>query len=40
MSQNSYMHEFIAQVSQNVFLADLTVSLLNTPVWAKMSQNL
>ena len=25
MSQNSYMREFIAQVSQKLFLADLTV---------------
>ena len=25
MSQNLYLHEFCAQVSQNVFLADLTV---------------
>ena len=42
MSKNvtkSYLHEFCAQVSQNVFLADLIVLRLNTTVWAKMSQN-
>ena len=42
MSKNvtkSYLHEFCAQVSQNVFFADLTVLRLNTTVWAKMSQN-
>ena len=38
-SQNSYLGEFCAQVSQNVFLADLTVFRLNTTVWRKMSQN-
>ena len=39
MSQNSYLREFCAQVSQIVFLADLTVLRLITTVWAKMSQN-
>ena len=38
MSQNSYLREFFAQVSQNVFLAKLTVLRLNTNVWTKMSQ--
>ena len=38
-SQNSYLHEFYAQVSQNVFLADLTVFRPNASLWAKMSQN-
>ena len=41
MSKNvtkSYLHEFCAQVSQNVFLADLIVLRFNTTVWAKMSQ--
>ena len=35
MSQNSYLREFCAQVSQIVFLADLTVLRLITTVWAK-----
>ena len=39
MSQISYLREFYAQVSQIVFLADLTVFRLITTVWAKMSQN-
>ena len=39
MSQNSYLHEFYAQVSQIVFLADLTVLRLIATVWIKMSQN-
>ena len=39
MSQNSYLLEFCAQVSQIVFLTDLTVSGLDTIVGAKMSQN-
>ena len=38
MSQNSYLHEFCAQVWQIVFLADLTVLRLCTTVWASMSQ--
>ena len=39
MSQNSYLREFCAQVSQIVFLADLTVLWLITTVWAKLSEN-
>ena len=39
MSQNSYLHEFFAQVSQIVFLAELTVLMLFTTLWVKMSQN-
>ena len=39
MSQNSYLREFYALVSQIVILADLTVLRLITTVWAKMSQN-
>ena len=39
MSQNWNLCHFCAQVSQNVFLADLTVLQLITTVWAKMSQN-
>ena len=39
MSQNSYLREIFAQVSQNVFLANLTVLQLNKTVRAKMSQN-
>ena len=39
MSQNSYLREFSAQVSQSVFLADSTFFRLITIVWAKMSQN-
>ena len=39
MSENSYLHEFSAQVSQIVFLADLTVLRVITTVWAKMSEN-
>ena len=38
MSQNSYLCQFFAQVSQNVFLADFTVLRLNITVWAKRSQ--
>ena len=38
-SQNSYLREFCAQMSQNVFLPDLTVLRLITTVWAKMSEN-
>ena len=38
MSQNSYFREFCAQVSQIVFLADLTVLRLITTVWEKLSQ--
>ena len=38
-SQNSYLREFCAQVSQIVFLADLTILRPITTVWAKMSPN-
>ena len=39
MSQNSYLREFCAQVSQIVFFADLTVLRLITTVWAEISRN-
>ena len=39
MSQNSYHHEFIAQVSQIVSLADLTVLRLIRIVLAETSKN-
>ena len=39
ISPNSYLREFCAQVSQIVFLADLTVLQLIRTVWAKISQN-
>ena len=39
MSKNSYFHEFCAQVSQIVFLADLTVLRLIRTVRAKISKN-
>ena len=39
MSQNRNLCPFCAQVSQNVLLADLTVLIFITTVWAKMSQN-
>ena len=39
MSQNSYLREFCAQVSQIVILADLTNLWLITTVWAKLSEN-
>ena len=39
MSQNSYLREFCAHVSQIVFLADLTVLRLITTVWVKKLQN-
>ena len=39
MSQNSYLSDFCEQVSQIVFLADLTVFAAYYTVWAKMSQN-
>ena len=35
MAENSYLREFVAQVSQIVFLADLTVSQLITTVRTK-----
>ena len=36
MSQNSYLREFCAQVSQIKFLADLTVLRLITILWAEL----
>ena len=39
MSQNSYLHEFWAQVSQIVFLADLTVLRVIRTVRVKKLQN-
>ena len=39
MSQNSYLREFCAQVSQIVFLADLTVLRLITILWAEISRD-
>ena len=36
MSENSFLCEFHAQVSQIVLLADLTVLRLITTVWEKM----
>ena len=39
MSENSYLRQFSAQVSQSVFLACLTVLRLITTVWPKMSEN-
>ena len=39
MSQNSYLHELCAHLSQIVFLADLTFLQLITTVWTKMSEN-
>ena len=39
MSENSYLHHFSAQVSQNVFLAYLTVLQLITTLWPEMSEN-
>ena len=38
MSQSSYLREFCAQVSQIVFLADLTVLRLITTVWVKFNK--
>ena len=38
MSQNSYLREFSAQVSQSVFLAGSTFFRFITIVWAKISQ--
>ena len=38
MSQNSCLGEFCAQVSQIVFLVDLTVLRFITTVWRKMLQ--
>ena len=39
MPQNLNLREFCAQVSQIVFLVDLTVLRLITTVWGRMSQN-
>ena len=39
MSENSYICEFCSQVTQIVFLADLTVLLLFTTLLRKLSQN-
>ena len=39
MSQNSYLRELCAQVSQNVFLADLNVSRRSLTAWADLKQN-
>ena len=40
MSENSYLSDFSAQVSQIVFLAYLTVLRLITTLWSEMSENL
>ena len=39
MSENLYLGLFSAEVSEIVFLADLTVLRLITTVWAKMGEN-
>ena len=39
MSENSYLHHFIPQVSQIVFFAYLTVLQLITTLWPEMSEN-
>ena len=39
MSENSYLRDFSAQVSQIVFLAYLTVLRFITTVWPKISEN-
>ena len=39
MSENWYFRELSAQVSQNVFLAYLTVLRLITTVWPELSEN-
>ena len=39
MSENSFLRQFSAQVSQSVFLAYLTVLRLITIVWPEMSEN-
>ena len=39
MLENSYLREFCAQLSKNVFLPDLTVLRLSITVWAKMWEN-
>ena len=39
MSENLLLRTFSAQVSQIVFLADLTILRLITTVWPEMSEN-
>ena len=39
MSENSYLRDFSAKVSQIVFLAYLTVVRLIKTVWPEMSEN-
>ena len=39
MSENSFLRQISAQVSQSVFLAYLTVLRLTTIVWPEMSEN-
>ena len=39
MSENSFLRDFSAQVSQIDFLAYLTVLRLITTVWPEMSEN-
>ena len=39
ISENSYLRNFSAQVSQIVFLASLTVLRLITTVWTEKSEN-
>ena len=39
MSENSFLRDFSARVSQIVFLGYLTVLRLITTVWAEMSEN-
>ena len=39
MSENSFLCEFTAQVSQFMLLADSIVLRFITTVWAKMSEN-
>ena len=39
LSENSYLHQISAQVSQIVFLAYLTVLRLITTIWPEMSEN-
>ena len=39
MSENSFLRQLSAQVSQSVFLAYLTVLRLITIVWPEMSEN-
>ena len=36
MSQQPYLRELCAQVTQNMFLADLNVSRRSLTVWAKL----